>query len=125
LFVVDHANAIDLAFHNGQNKVTYNIGGHNEWQNIDLIKLLCRIMDRKLNRREGESETLITFVNDRPGHDKRYAIDAGKIFNELGWEPSVTFEEGLEETVNWYLQNEEWLKNVTSGEYQNYYNKQY
>lgn len=125
LFVEDHAVAIDLVFHEGKNHETYNIGGFNEWQNIDLVKLLCKIMDKKLNRNEGESETLITFVKDRPGHDLRYAIDANKINKELGWKPSVTFEQGLEKTVDWFLSNEEWLKNVTSGNYQNYYQEQY
>ena len=125
LFVKDHAEAIDLAFHKGEIKETYNIGGFNEWQNIDLIQLLCEIMDKKLNRNEGDSAKLITYVKDRPGHDKRYAIDASKINKELGWKPSVTFEEGLEKTIDWYLENEVWLKNVTSGKYQEYYDKQY
>jgi len=125
LYVIDHSSAIDLAFHKGQNKATYNIGGFNEWQNIDLVKLLCKIMDKKLGRDEGTSEGLITYIKDRPGHDKRYAIDASKINKELGWEPSVTFEEGLEKTIDWYLDNEDWLKNVTSGKYQGYYKKQY
>jgi len=125
LYVIDHAKAIDLAFHNGENKSTYNIGGFNEWTNIDLVKLLCKQMDQKLGREIGASEDLISYVKDRPGHDKRYAIDASKINEELKWTPSVTFEEGLSKTIDWYLQNEEWLKNVTSGEYQNYYNKQY
>lgn len=125
LFVEDHAVAIDLIFHEGKNHDTYNIGGFNEWKNIDLVKLLCHIMDEKLGREAGTSERLITYVKDRPGHDLRYAIDATKINKELGWKPSVTFEEGLEKTVNWYLNNEEWLKSVTSGEYSNYYNKQY
>lgn len=125
LFVEDHAVAIDLVFHEGKNHETYNIGGFNEWQNIDLVKLLCRQMDRKLGRTEGESEQLITYVKDRPGHDLRYAIDASKINKELGWSPSVTFEQGLEKTIDWYLSNEDWLKRVTSGEYQNYYEKQY
>lgn len=125
LFVEDHAVAIDLVFHNGKNHETYNIGGFNEWQNIDLVKLLCRQMDAKLGRKEGESEQLITYVKDRPGHDLRYAIDASKINKELGWSPSVTFEQGLEKTIDWYLSNEDWLKNVTSGDYQNYYEKQY
>ncbi len=125
LYVVDHAIAIDLVFHQGKNGETYNIGGFNEWQNIDLVKLLCSIMDRKLGREQGESEKLITYVKDRPGHDKRYAIDAGKINRELGWKPSVTFEEGLEKTIDWYLNNQEWLDNVTSGEYQKYYKSQY
>jgi len=125
LFVEDHAVAIDLVFHQGKNHETYNIGGFNEWQNIDLVKLLCQIMDSKLGRESGTSAQLITYVKDRPGHDLRYAIDASKINKELGWEPSVTFEQGLERTVNWYLANEFWLKNVTSGEYANYYKKQY
>ncbi|PKB42626.1 dTDP-glucose 4,6-dehydratase [Cellulophaga sp. RHA19] len=125
LYVVDHARAIDLVFHKGKNAETYNIGGFNEWKNIDLVKLLCKQMDSKLNRPIGESEKLITYVKDRPGHDLRYAIDASKINKELGWKPSVTFEEGLEKTIDWYLQNEEWLKSVTSGNYQEYYKKQY
>jgi dTDP-glucose 4,6-dehydratase len=125
LYVIDHARAIDLVFHQGKNHETYNIGGFNEWQNIDLVKVLCSIMDRKLNRPEGESAALITYVKDRPGHDLRYAIDATKINRELGWSPSVTFEEGLEKTIDWYLQNEEWLKNVTSGAYQQYYSEMY
>jgi len=125
LFVEDHAAAVDLVFHKGGNHETYNIGGFNEWQNIDLVKLLCKLMDKKLNREAGTSEQLITFVKDRPGHDFRYAIDASKIKNELGWEPTVTFEEGLEKTINWYLENSEWLKHVVSGEYVDYYNKQY
>lgn len=125
LFVKDHAVAIDLVFHEGKNHETYNIGGFNEWQNIDLVKLLCKKMDVKLGRQQGDSEKLITYVKDRPGHDLRYAIDATKINQELGWKPSVTFEEGLEQTIDWYLSNEEWLRNVTSGEYQKYYEKQY
>jgi dTDP-glucose 4,6-dehydratase len=125
LFVEDHAVAIDLVFHKGKNHDTYNIGGFNEWQNIDLVKLLCKIMDKKLGRAEGTSEGLITYVKDRPGHDLRYAIDAAKINKELGWKPSVTFEEGLERTIDWFLNNQEWLNNVTSGEYQNYYKNQY
>ncbi len=125
LYVEDHATAIDLLFHKGKNHETYNIGGFNEWQNIDLVKLLCKIMDEKLERTEGSSEKLITYVRDRPGHDLRYAIDAGKINRELGWKPSVTFEQGLEKTVDWYLQNKEWLSHVTSGEYQKYYEEQY
>lgn len=125
LFVEDHARAIDLVFHEGKNHETYNIGGFNEWKNIDLVRLLCYQMDKKLGREEGESEKLITFVKDRPGHDLRYAIDATKIYNELGWKPSVTFEQGLERTIDWYLSNEQWLKNVTSGEYAKYYEKQY
>ena len=125
LFVEDHAVAIDLVFHEGQNHETYNIGGFNEWQNIDLVKLLCSIMDKKLNRKEGQSSELITYVKDRPGHDLRYAIDASKINIELGWKPSVTFEQGLEKTIDWFLSNKSWLENVTSGEYAKYYNKQY
>jgi dTDP-glucose 4,6-dehydratase len=125
LFVKDHAIAIDLVFHKGKNHETYNIGGFNEWKNIDLVKLLCKVMDEKLNRSEGESSKLITYVKDRPGHDLRYAIDASKINKELGWKPSVTFEEGLEQTIDWYLSNTDWLNNITSGEYANYYEKQY
>jgi dTDP-glucose 4,6-dehydratase len=125
LFVEDHAVAIDLVFHEGKNHETYNIGGFNEWQNIDLVKLLCTIMDKKLGRTEGTSEGLITYVKDRPGHDLRYAIDATKINKELGWKPSVTFEEGLEITIDWFLNNQEWLDNVTSGGYQKYYDNQY
>ena len=125
LFVKDHASAIDLVFHKGKDFETYNIGGFNEWQNIDLVKLLCKLMDKKLNRTEGTSSKLITYVKDRPGHDLRYAIDAGKINKELGWRPSVTFEEGLELTIDWYLENQEWLDHVTSGNYQEYYEKMY
>jgi dTDP-glucose 4,6-dehydratase len=125
LFVEDHAVAIDLVFHEGKNHETYNIGGFNEWKNIDLVKLLCQQMDKKLGRPDGESAKLITYVKDRPGHDLRYAIDASKINKELGWKPSVTFEQGLERTIDWYLANEEWLKNVTSGAYAHYYEKQY
>ena len=125
LYVLDHAKAIDLLLHKGKMKETYNIGGFNEWKNADLVTLLCRLMDDKLNRAKGSSENLIEYVKDRPGHDLRYAIDAGKINEELGWKPSVTFEEGLSATIDWYLQNEEWLKNVTSGEYQKYYKQQY
>ena len=125
LYVIDHAIAIDLVFHEGKNHETYNIGGFNEWQNIDLVKLLCQQMDVKLGRAVGESEKLITYVKDRPGHDLRYAIDASKINKELGWKPSVTFEQGLEKTIDWYLSNEDWLRNVTSGAYQEYYKKQY
>lgn len=125
LYVIDHAVAIDLVFHKGKNHDTYNIGGFNEWKNIDLVKLLCKQMDVELNRKEGTSEKLITYVKDRPGHDLRYAIDASKIKNELGWEPSVTFEQGLEKTIKWFLNNEDWLNNVTSGQYKSYYEKQY
>lgn len=125
LFVIDHAAAIDLIFHKGTIGETYNIGGNNEWKNIDLINLLCEIMDKKLERKKGTSAQLITFVKDRPGHDKRYAIDSSKLKNKLGWQPSMTFEKGLEITASWYLQNQEWLYNVTSGEYQQYYEKQY
>ncbi|WP_242158083.1 dTDP-glucose 4,6-dehydratase [Aestuariivivens sediminis] len=125
LYVIDHAKAIDVVFHRGASKATYNIGGFNEWKNIDLVKLLCGLMDSKLGRAPGTSEQLITFVKDRPGHDLRYAIDASKIKNDLDWKPSVTFEEGLEKTIDWYLQNETWLNHVTSGAYQGYYNKQY
>lgn len=125
LFVKDHAVAIDLVFHQGINHETYNIGGFNEWKNIDLVKVLCQIMDTKLGRATGESSKLITYVKDRPGHDLRYAIDAGKINRELGWKPSVTFEQGLEITIDWYLNNQEWLNNVTSGDYEKYYEKMY
>ena len=125
LFVKDHARAIDVIFHKGKVGETYNIGGFNEWRNIDLVKLLCRLMDEKLGRQPGESEQLITYVKDRPGHDRRYAIDATKINMELGWKPGVTFEEGLSQTIDWYLENTEWLKNVTSGAYQNYYADMY
>ncbi len=125
LYVVDHARAIDVIFNNGKIGETYNIGGINEWKNIDLIKLLCQIMDKKLNRAEGSSEKLITFVPDRAGHDLRYAIDASKIARELNWKPSLQFNEGLELTVDWYLENEKWLNNVTTGEYKTFYEKQY
>lgn len=125
LYVEDHAKAIDLIFHEGRIGETYNIGGNNEWKNIDLIKKLCEIMDARLDRQPGESAKLITYVKDRAGHDLRYAIDATKIKEELGWEPTVKFTEGFEETVEWYLSNEEWLNNVTSGEYQKYYEQQY
>lgn len=125
LYVLDHARAIDLVYHQGKNRETYNIGGFNEWQNIDLVQELCRQMDIKLGRLDGTSEKLIIYVKDRPGHDLRYAIDAAKIQKELGWEPSVTFEEGLALTIDWYLSNEGWLKNVTSGEYQKYYEEFY
>jgi len=125
LFVKDHARAIDLVFHHGQIGETYNVGGFNEWKNIDLVKLLCSLMDEKLKRPAGDSAQLITYVKDRPGHDLRYAIDANKINRELGWYPSVTFEEGLSETIDWYLSNGEWLQQVTSGDYQQYYQKMY
>lgn len=125
LWVEDHARAIDVIFHKAKAGSTYNIGGHNEWKNIDLIRLLCHILDKKLGRAEGESAKLITFVTDRAGHDLRYAIDSGKLKNDLGWVPSITFEEGLEKTVDWYLANEEWLSDVTSGHYQQYYDHQY
>ena len=125
LYVLDHAIAIDLIFHKGLNAETYNIGGFNELKNIDLVKLLCRQMDEKIGREAGTSEQLITYVKDRPGHDLRYAIDASKVHKELGWSPTVTFEEGLSETIDWYLKNESWLENVTSGNYKKYYKKQY
>ncbi len=125
LYVIDHAKAIDLIFHQAEIGETYNIGGFNEWKNIDLIHLLCGIMDKKLNRETGTSAKLISYVTDRAGHDLRYAIDAHKLMHELGWKPSLVFEEGLEITVDWYLQNNDWLENVTSGAYQNYYQTQY
>lgn len=125
LYVKDHAAAIDTVFHNGKNGETYNIGGFNEWKNIDLVKLLCRLMDEKLQRPAGTSEKLITYVKDRPGHDRRYAIDASKINRELGWKPSVTFEEGLSLTIDWYMDNKEWLEHVVSGSYLEYYKQQY
>ena len=125
LYVKDHAIAIDLAFHKGKEQSTYNIGGYNEWKNIDLVLLLCKLMDERLNRPSGTSRKLITYVKDRPGHDLRYAIDASKITKELGWKPLLTFEEGLSETIDWYLNNEGWLQSVTSGEYLEYYKKQY
>lgn len=125
LYVIDHAIGIDLIYHKGANHETYNIGGFNEWKNIDLVKLLCQQMDEKLGREQGESEKLIAYVKDRPGHDLRYAIDASKINTELGWKPSVTFEEGLSKTIDWFLKNKEWMDNVTSGAYQEYYEKMY
>ena len=125
LWVEDHARAIDVIFHKGKLGGTYNIGGHNEWANIDLIKVLCAILDKKLARSAGTSEKLITYVKDRAGHDLRYAIDATKLQEELDWVPSLQFEEGLEKTIDWYLENEDWLENITSGDYQEYYEKQY
>ena len=125
LFVEDHANAIDVIFHTAKKGGTYNIGGNNEWSNIDLIRLLCNVMDEKLNRKEGTSAALITFVKDRAGHDLRYAIDSSKLQRELGWKPSLQFEEGLSKTVDWYLSNEDWLNHLTSGDYLHYYEDQY
>jgi dTDP-glucose 4,6-dehydratase len=125
LYVIDHAMAIDLVYHKGVNHETYNIGGFNEWQNIELIRVLIKLMDEKLGRATGTSEALITYVKDRPGHDRRYAIDATKINRELGWKPSVTFEEGLAATIDWYLANGDWMENVTSGNYQQYYQAMY
>ena len=125
LFVEDHAAAIERVYRSGKDGETYCIGGWNEWTNLDLVHLLCGLMDRKLDRPDGTSAALITFVKDRPGHDKRYAIDATKIERELGWKPSVTFEEGLARTIDWYLANPEWLSHVTNGDYQQYYQKQY
>ena len=125
LWVEDHASAIDVIFHKGEIGDTYNIGGFNEWKNLDIVHLLCNIMDNKLNRPAGESAKLITFVKDRAGHDKRYAIDATKLNSTLGWKPSLQFEEGLEKTVDWYLENNSWIENVTSGTYKQYYNQQY
>ena len=125
LYVIDHAVAIDLVFHEGTNRGTYNIGGFNEWRNIDLVRVLCSFMDERLGRANGSSLELITYVTDRPGHDHRYAIDASKIHKELGWSPSVTFENGLAQTIDWYLSNPAWLRNVTDGTYQEYYDRQY
>lgn len=125
LYVIDHASAIDVILHKGKIGDTYNVGGHNEWTNIDLIKLLCKLMDEKLGNAAGTSEQLISFVKDRAGHDLRYAIDATKLKDELGWVPSVTFEEGLSKTINWYLENKDWLEQVTSGNYVNYYKSLY
>jgi dTDP-glucose 4,6-dehydratase len=125
LYVVDHARAIDVVYHKGKIGETYNIGGFNEWTNIDLIKVICKTMDKILSRPEGESEKLITYVTDRAGHDLRYAIDANKIMKELGWEPSLQFEEGIEKTINWYMDNQQWMDEVTSGDYAKYYDKMY
>ena len=125
LYVKDHATAIDKIYHEGRLSETYNIGGFNEWQNIELIKLLCKQMDIALGQKKGTSEKLINYVKDRPGHDKRYAIDANKLKNELNWQPSLQFEEGLKKTIDWYLDNQKWMDNVTSGDYQNYYKEQY
>jgi len=125
LFVVDHARAIDLVFHKGKTGETYNIGGFNEWKNIDIVHLLCRIMDQKMGKPDGSAALLITYVKDRAGHDLRYAIDANKIMSELGWEPSLQFEEGLDKTIDWYLENKVWMEEITSGSYQQYYEKQY
>ncbi len=125
LYVVDHAKAIDLIYHKAPIGETFNIGGHNEWKNIDLIKVLCKVMDKKLGRPEGESEKLITYVTDRAGHDLRYAIDSSKLQNEFGWKPSLQFEEGIKKTVDWYIENQQWLDNVTSGNYQKYYEEMY
>ncbi|PLX01745.1 MAG: dTDP-glucose 4,6-dehydratase, partial [Marinilabiliales bacterium] len=125
LYVIDHAAAIDVIYHKGKTGETFNIGGHNEWKNIDLIRVLIKVVDKKLGREPGSSEKLITYVTDRAGHDLRYAIDSGKLQKELGWEPSLQFEEGIEKTVDWYLENQEWLDNVTSGNYQKYYDDMY
>ena len=125
LWVEDHASAIDAIFHKGRVGESYNVGGLNDWTNIELVRYLCQIMDQKLGRAEGSSEKLLTYVTDRAGHDKRYAIDASKLEAELGWKPSITFEQGLERTVDWYLQNQEWVSKVTSGAYQTYYEQMY
>lgn len=125
LWVEDHASAIDAIFHKGRVGESYNVGGLNEWTNIELVCYLCQVMDQKLGRAEGSSEKLLTYVTDRAGHDKRYAIDASKLEAELGWKPSITFEQGLERTVDWYLENQEWVSKVTSGAYQTYYEQMY
>ena len=125
LYVVDHARAIDLIFHKGQLNDTYNIGGFNEWRNIDLIQVIIKAVDKALGREEGTSEKLITYVTDRAGHDLRYAIDSNKLKNELGWAPSLQFEEGIEKTVAWYLENEEWMERIVNGDYQKYYDEMY
>lgn len=125
LYVVDHARAIDVIFHNGKNAETYNIGGFNEWTNIDLIKVIINTVDKLLGKKQGESLGLITYVTDRAGHDLRYAIDANKLRNELGWEPTLQFEEGIEKAVKWYLENQEWMDSITSGEYEKYYESMY
>lgn len=125
LYVVDHARAIDVVFHHGKMGETYNIGGFNEWKNIDLVKVICKVMDKKQGNPEGTAEKLITYVTDRAGHDLRYAIEAHKIMNELGWEPSLQFEEGIEKTIDWYLANKQWMEEITSGDYMNYYEKMY
>ncbi|UTW67129.1 dTDP-glucose 4,6-dehydratase [bacterium SCSIO 12643] len=125
LFVIDHARAIDVIFHKGVDGETYNIGGENEWTNIELIKVICKAMDKRLGRETGTSEKLITFVKDRAGHDLRYAIDSSKLMSELGWEPSLQFEEGIEKTINWYMDHQEWMDNITSGDYQKYYDEMY
>ncbi len=125
LFVVDHARAIDVIFHQGRNGETYNIGGENEWTNIDLIRVICKAMDTKLGREKGTSEQLITYVTDRAGHDLRYAIDSSKLIKELKWEPSLQFEEGIEKTIDWYMENEAWMNHITSGDYQKYYEEMY
>ncbi len=125
LYVIDHAQAIDVIYHNGADGETFNIGGHNEWTNIDLIKVVCKVMDEKLGRETGSSEKLITYVTDRAGHDLRYAIDSSKLQNEMGWTPSLQFEEGINLTIDWYLNNPDWLDNVTTGNYQKYYDEMY